>query len=136
MLENRRSRQLLGVKHVDNARSSAARCVRRRPMGARIGGPGGGDRALQKKRCRSDLTIHGSPPFLRICTLDLYAWPGSSVWTFFQFGLGTLSPPIAHSRQTRLVQVTGQPPPSAMNNAAVSASRLASVCTRMMEAVR
>ena len=38
--------------------------------------------------------------------------------------------PIAHSRQTGVVQVAGQPPPSAMNSAAVSDSRLASVCTR------
>src|ERR1700675_554295 len=43
--------------------------------------------------------------------------------------------PIAHSRQTGVVQATGQPPPSAMNSAAVSARRLASVCTRITDAV-
>ena len=49
---------------------------------------------------------------------------------------GTGASPIAHSRQTGVVQPTGQPPPSAMNNAAVSERRLASVCTRFIAAVR
>src|ERR1035437_7139320 len=44
--------------------------------------------------------------------------------------------PIAHSRQTGVVQSAGQPPPSAMNSAAVSDRRLASVCTRITDAVR
>src|SRR5665647_994272 len=44
--------------------------------------------------------------------------------------------PIAPSRQTGVVQAAGQPPPSAMNSAAVSARRLASVCTRTTDAVR
>ena len=44
--------------------------------------------------------------------------------------------PIAHSRQTGVVQAAGHPPPSAMNSAAVSERRLASVCTRITAAVR
>src|SRR5260370_38195825 len=44
--------------------------------------------------------------------------------------------PIAHSRQTGVVQVAGQPPPSAMNSAAVSARRLASVFSQIIVADR
>ena len=44
--------------------------------------------------------------------------------------------PSAHSRQSGTVQFEGQLPPSAMNKAAVSEMRLASVCTRTTAAVR
>src|SRR3984893_2113423 len=44
--------------------------------------------------------------------------------------------PIAHSRQTGVVQAAGQPPPSAINSAAVSERRVASVLTRVTAAVR
>jgi len=44
--------------------------------------------------------------------------------------------PMAHSRHTRVVQLAGQPPPRAMKSATVSVRRLASACTRAMEAVR
>src|ERR1700745_2506102 len=43
---------------------------------------------------------------------------------------------IAHSLQTGDVQLVGQPPPSAMNSAAVSDSLLASARTRVMTALR
>src|SRR5271154_6248659 len=49
---------------------------------------------------------------------------------------GTGGSPRAHWRQSGTVQFEGQLPPSAMNRAAVSAMRLASVCTRTTAAVR
>jgi hypothetical protein len=55
-------------------------------------------------------------------------------WLYLGPALGPS--PIAHSRQTGVVQLTGQPPPSAKNSAAVSARRLASVCTRITDAIR
>lgn len=115
-LKDWRARQLLGGEHLNQARlprrnGTAAGFTRSQRTRPSVGCQG------ERKRNRGCAMPHGSVLPVAWTCIGV-AWP------------------MAHSRQTRVVQVTGHPPPRAMNSATVSARRLASVCTRAMEAVR